>query len=330
MAGSRRQPTGRTACSCWPCARRSRISATPRWPASWKGSTIACATASRARRWPGCSGRSGAWVVPCPGWRRTWKRIWPISAPSSVRSVHDEAPGPGPNREGRTMNEPNAAAGAIAPDRLEGRIADAKPTYGDGEAAGEANRCLYCHDAPCVTACPTGIDIPGFIRKIATGNVRGSARAILSANLLGYSCARVCPVEVLCVGACVYNDWHRYPPIQIGRLQRYAVETAFANGSGASLLSKAAPNGKKVACVGAGPASLAAAGYLALEGVAVTLYEKRKLPGGLNTSGVAPYKMHVDGSLLEVGFIQSLGVTIREGAEVGRDVTVADLLRDYG
>ena len=110
-------------------------------------------------------------------------------------------------------------------ERLERRLPDAKPTYAPGEAVGEATRCLYCHDAPCIQACPTGIDIPGFIRKIATGNVRGSAKTILSANLLGYSCARVCPVEVLCVGACVYNDWHRYPPIQIGRLQRYAVET---------------------------------------------------------------------------------------------------------
>src|SRR5258705_9878377 len=113
----------------------------------------------------------------------------------------------------------------IPVDRLERRIADAKPTYTMGEAVTEASRCLYCHDAPCVTACPTGIDIPGFIRKIATDNVRGSAKAILSANLLGYSCARVCPVEVLCVGACVYNAWHRSPPIAIGRLQRYATES---------------------------------------------------------------------------------------------------------
>ncbi|TMQ70743.1 MAG: glutamate synthase [Candidatus Eisenbacteria bacterium] len=227
------------------------------------------------------------------------------------------------------MNEPNAAAGAIAPDRLEGRIADAKPTYGDGEAAGEANRCLYCHDAPCVTACPTGIDIPGFIRKIATGNVRGSARTILSANLLGYSCARVCPVEVLCVGACVYNDWHRYPPIAIGRLQRYAVETTLNTGRAATLFTKAPATGKRVACVGAGPASLALAGYLSLEGVAVTVLEKRALAGGLNTTGVAPYKMHVEGALAEVEFIRSLGVTIRTGVEVGRDVQAADLLRDH-
>lgn len=227
------------------------------------------------------------------------------------------------------MNEPPASQSGLARDRLEHRLPDAKPTYASGEAVGEANRCLYCHDAPCVQACPTGIDIPGFIRKIATGNLRGSARTILSANLLGYSCARVCPVEVLCVGACVYNDWHRYPPIQIGRLQRYAVETTLDAGAAATLLPRARATGKKVGCVGSGPASLAAAGYLALEGVAVTVYEQRALAGGLNTSGVAPYKMHVEGALAEVEFICSLGVRIVTGVEVGKDVKADDLLRDH-
>jgi len=217
----------------------------------------------------------------------------------------------------------------LAPDRLEERLPDSKPTYTQGEAIAEANRCLYCSGAPCVQACPTGIDIPGFVRKIATDNVRGSAARILSANLLGYSCARVCPVEVLCVGACVYNDWHRYPPIQIGRLQRYAVETVLDNGNAAGLFAKASPKGKKVACVGGGPASLAAAGYLALEGVDVTLFEKKPISGGLNSTGVAPYKMHVDGAVREVEFIRSLGVGIREGVEVGRDVAPETLLRDY-
>jgi len=221
-----------------------------------------------------------------------------------------------------------AAAVALAPDRLERRLPDGKPLYSPGEAAAEAHRCLYCHDAPCVQACPTGIDIPGFIRKIGTENTRGSARLILSANLLGYSCARVCPVEVLCVGACVYNQWHRDPPIQIGKLQRYAVETALANGAD-GLLARAPRAGKKVACVGAGPASLACAGYLALEGAEVTLFEKRAHAGGLNTTGVAPYKMHVEGSLLEVDYIRSLGVTLRAGVEVGKDVMPADLLRDF-
>ncbi len=137
---------------------------------------------------------------------------------------------------------------AVSEQRHERRLPDAKPTYTPGEAVAEASRCLYCHDAPCVAACPTGIDIPGFIRKIATGNVRGSSRTILSANLLGYSCARVCPVEVLCVGRCVYNEWHRTPPIQIGRLQRYAVETTLTNGGGAPLFTRAPKTGKRVAC----------------------------------------------------------------------------------
>jgi len=206
-------------------------------------------------------------------------------------------------------------------DRLERALPDHKPTYTPGQAALEAQRCLYCHDAPCVTACPTGIDIPGFIRKITTGNLKGSARTILSANLLGYSCARVCPVEVLCAGACVHQHQGE-KTIAIGRLQRYAVEAA-------TLLRRKPASGKKVACVGAGPASLSCAGYLALEGVAVTVFEKRALAGGLNTTGVAPYKMHVEGALREVDLVRELGVTIRTGVEVGRDVTAAQLLADY-
>ncbi len=213
-------------------------------------------------------------------------------------------------------------------DRLEHALPDLKPTYTPGQAVAEANRCLYCHDAPCITACPTGIDIPGFIRKIATDNLKGSARTILSANLLGYSCARVCPVEVLCAGACVHQH-QGHETIAIGRLQRYAVEAAFERGDAATLLRRKPANGKKVACVGAGPASLACAGYLALEGVAVTVFEKRALAGGLNTTGVAPYKMHVDGSLREVDLVRELGVIIRTGVEVGRDITGARLLEDY-
>src|SRR5262249_59778595 len=130
--------------------------------------------------------------------------------------------------------------------RLETKLIDLKPLYTEGEAIAEANRCLYCQDAPCIAACPTGIDIPTFIRKIGTENVRGSARTILSANLLGYSCARVCPVEVLCAGACVYNAWER-TPIAIGRLQRYATETAMAANGAAALLPKGAADRQKVA-----------------------------------------------------------------------------------
>jgi glutamate synthase (NADPH/NADH) small chain len=212
--------------------------------------------------------------------------------------------------------------------RAELRLPDAKPPYVPGEAVAEAHRCLYCHDAPCTAACPTGIDVPGFIRKIATGNTRGAARTILSANLLGTSCARVCPVEVLCVGACVYNAWHRTPPIAIGRLQRYATESVL-KGGGPALFDRAPDTGRRVACIGAGPASLACAGYLALEGARVTVYERRPLPGGLNTTGVAPYKMHAEDALEEAGWIASLGVELRTGVTVGIDVGVDRLLADY-
>lgn len=224
------------------------------------------------------------------------------------------------------MNPPDVR---LMPDgRLESRIADGKPLYSSSEAVAEANRCLYCHDAPCIAACPTGIDIPTFIRKIGTGNVKGSARAILSANLLGYSCARVCPVEVLCAGACVYNAWNR-TPIAIGRLQRYATETVMTAGEAAALLPKAPANGRHVACIGSGPASLACAGYLALEGCRVTVYEKRAVAGGLNVTGVAPYKMHSEAGAAEVEFVRALGVEIRTGVEVGRDLSPDQLLAGH-
>ena len=213
--------------------------------------------------------------------------------------------------------------------RLERQFADAKPRYSPAEAIYEANRCLFCQDAPCITACPTGIDIPRFIRKIASDNLRGSAKTILEANMMGTSCARVCPVEVLCVGTCVYNDLN-HKPIQIGRLQRYATESGLAMElkSGRSLFAKADPIGKKVALIGAGPASLACAAYLALEGAEPTIYERGKLPGGLNTTGVAPYKLDTEGSLDEVAWLLNLGVNLKTGVTVGEDVTVAQLLND--
>jgi len=220
------------------------------------------------------------------------------------------------------------SAAPLEDGRLEQQLEDGKPLYSPGEAAAEANRCLFCHDAPCITACPTGIDIPRFIRKIGTGNLRGSAETILSANLLGYSCARVCPVEVLCAGACVYNAWER-TPIAIGRLQRFATETVFVRGEAGTLLPRAAANGKRIACVGAGPASLSAAGYLALEGCEVTVIDRNALPGGLNTTGVAPYKMPAEDSLREFAFLASLGVRFRGGVEVGRDVTATQLLAEH-
>lgn len=231
------------------------------------------------------------------------------------------------------MSTETARVPSLPGDRLEQRFHDKKPPYDEAEAIAEANRCLYCVDAPCIKACPTEIDIPTFIRKIATGNVKGAARTILSQNLLGKSCGQVCPVEVLCAGACVYNDWER-EPIRIGRLQRYAVETAIA--ANPRIYTKKPPTGKRVALVGAGPASLAAAGWLALEGHKAVIFERKAFPGGLNTLGIAPYKMKADESMAEIEWLLSLGdIEIRQGVEIVSEarapgqVSVASLCEDY-
>lgn len=211
-------------------------------------------------------------------------------------------------------------------DRLERDMGDWKKPFDEKQAVAEALRCLFCHDAPCTRICPTHIDIPGFIRKISTGNVKGAARTILDANILGASCARVCPVEVLCVGDCVYNAMGM-PPIQIGKLQRFATDAVVD--AGVQLFTAGAPTGRRVALIGAGPASLACAHELRRHGHDVVLLEKRQLPGGLNTTGIAPYKMKADYSLAEVEWVTAIGMDIRTGIEVGRDVSAEELLRDY-
>lgn len=201
--------------------------------------------------------------------------------------------------------------------RLEQRFEASKPAYSEAEALAEAHRCLYCADAPCVKACPTSIDIPTFIHKISTHNIAGAARTIFKENLLGASCARVCPVDVLCAGACVYEAWGR-EPIAIGRLQRYATETALSRQSLSSLLpTKKRASGKSVALVGAGPASIAAAGLLALEGHRAVVFEKRAIPGGLNTLGIAPYKQSADQALEELDWLLRLGdIELVTGCEI--------------
>lgn len=215
---------------------------------------------------------------------------------------------------------------ALPARRLELAFQDLKPGFTEAQARAEASRCLYCNDAPCIAACPTAINIPEFIRKIDTGNYRGSARTILDANILGYSCALVCPVEVLCVGACVYNHQDR-PPIQIGLLQRFATEWAYDRQ--VRYWKKGPASGKRIALIGAGPSSLACAHELTKLGHDAVCLEARALPGGLNTTGCAPYKIRSEAALQEVEYVAGIGFEIRVGVEVGKDVSLGELERAY-
>lgn len=191
------------------------------------------------------------------------------------------------------------------------------------QAMAEASRCLYCYEAPCVQACPTSIDIPGFIRRIQTGNAVGAGRKILEANIMGGTCARVCPTEVLCEAQCVRNKAEE-APVAIGRLQRHATDALFA--SGLQPFTRAPASGRTVAVVGAGPAGLACAHRLAREGHAVTVFEAKPKAGGLNEYGLAAYKMTNDHAQKEVDFILGLGgITVEHGKALGRDVTLSEL-----
>ncbi len=211
----------------------------------------------------------------------------------------------------------------LSDEQLERNFADIAPPLTTDAALLEANKCLFCHDAPCTIACPTHIDVPAFIKKIATGNLRGSARVILEVNPFGHSCARACPVEVLCEGACVLNDRDEQP-IKIALLQRHA--TDYVLEKKLKLFEPGTRTGKRVAVVGAGPAGLACARDLRRSGHAVTVFEARKQPGGLNTFGIAEYKLKADVALAEVQDILDLGVELKTGVTIGSADT---LLREY-
>ena len=198
-------------------------------------------------------------------------------------------------------------------EQIEKNFAEINPALTEAEAIFEANRCLYCFDAPCMHACPTHIDVPAFIKKIATDNLLGSARVIFDANPIGATCARVCPVEVLCEGACVEKTLLQ-KPIEIGRLQRYATDFAMRNDR--QIFQQGAPNGKSVGIVGSGPAGISCASYLARLGYAVTVYDKKPLPGGLDTYGMAEYKMPQAVSVKEADQVARLGVEFRLNTKI--------------
>jgi glutamate synthase (NADPH/NADH) small chain len=207
------------------------------------------------------------------------------------------------------------------------RFPEIHPPFDAPAAAIEANRCLNCFDAPCTAACPTHINVPRFIKKIASGNLRGSALTILNSNVLGLSCSRVCPVDVLCEGACVMvHEDHK--PIEIGRLQRFAMDRFYENPDSAWSALPAAIHAEKVGCIGGGPASLACAAELRRRGFAVTIFDNRPLPGGLNTYGVAEYKLRPEDSLREVAMIRSLGVEFRQ-AMVGEAVSLEEVEKEF-
>jgi len=219
-------------------------------------------------------------------------------------------------------------AGRLPPEQYAKNFCDAHPPLNVVQANIEAERCYYCFDAPCQTACPTGIDIPTFIRRIADGNLRGAARTILEENPLGGMCARVCPTEVLCEQACVRNS-NESKPVEIGLLQRHATD-AFFEAPGAPLFVRAADTGRRIAVVGAGPAGLACAHRLAVLGHQVTLFDARPKLGGLNEYGLASYKTVNGFAQREIEWLLSVGgIEVRCNHALGRELHLDALAAEY-
>lgn len=216
----------------------------------------------------------------------------------------------------------------LSPEEYQQNFSDVHPPFETLNAAlVEANRCLFCYDAPCTKSCPTSIDVPKFIKQITTDNIKGSAHTILSSNIMGAGCSRVCPVEKLCEGACVYNLMEE-KPIPIARLQRFSTDAAIKNNW--QLFERKPSNGKKVAIVGAGPAGLSCAHILSRQGVEVTIFEKENKGGGLMTYGIAAYKVTPQFCDDEVNFITAVGgITIKYQKELGKDISLEQLQKNY-
>jgi len=221
----------------------------------------------------------------------------------------------------------DVAAGRLPPEDYRRNFSDVHPPLDRHQALVEADRCYFCDDAPCMQACPTSIDIPLFIRQIATGNPKGSAETIFKSNILGGICARVCPTETLCEEVCVRNLAEE-KPVKIGLLQRYATDSLID--ADVQIFQRAAPSGKRVAVVGAGPAGLACAHSLARAGHEVTIYDARPKAGGLNEFGIAAYKAPENFAQREVDYILGIGgIAIETGKELGQDLSLQQLRQDF-
>lgn len=226
-----------------------------------------------------------------------------------------------------TNGSPDVRSKRLSKEEIEANFADLHPPLSRAEAFIEADRCYFCYDAPCTTACPTGIDIPGFIQKIRSDNIRGSAQTILRENIMGGMCARVCPTEVLCEEACVRNT-HEEKPVEIGLLQRYATDPIID--ARTQLFPRAASSGKRVAVVGGGPAGLSCAHRLAVLGHEVVIFNRDDKPGGLNEYGIAAYKTVDDFAQIEVDYILGVGgIEVRHNCALGEHVQLPELTAEF-
>jgi glutamate synthase (NADPH/NADH) small chain len=231
------------------------------------------------------------------------------------------------SREKDIEGEADIRPGRLGEAQIASNFADMHPALTPSEALIDADRCYFCYDAPCTTACPTGIDIPEFIQKIRSGNLKGSAHTILRENIMGGMCARVCPTEVLCEDACVRNT-HEERPVRIGLLQRYATDAVFETNT--QLFQRAPATGRKVAVVGGGPAGLSCAHRLAMLGHDVTVFEPKDKLGGLNEYGIAAYKTPNEFAAREVEFILGIGgIDVRTGVTLGQQVSLTELRKQF-